>query len=77
VCFFVGVHDDLVEGSDLIVGLNLLVVDEDHAGLQRFLDLVTGGVLDALDQEFVDAQGLLTFIHFQAESLVQLIGPVC
>ena len=54
----------------------LFVVDEYHTGFQRFLDLVAGGVLDPLDQEFVDAQRFLAFVHLQVEPFVQLVGTI-
>lgn len=74
--FFVGVDDDLVERPDLIVGLHLFVVDKYHTGFQRFLDLVAGGVLDPLDQKFVDSQRFLALVHLHVEPFVQLVGTI-
>ncbi len=74
--FLIGVGDDLVEGTDLVVGGDGFVVDEDHTGFEGFLDLVPGGVLDALDEEFVDAHRFLAFIDFDIQSFVQLVGAV-
>ena len=74
--FLIGVHDDLIQGSDLVIWRNLFVVDQHHAGFEGFLDLIPGGVLYPLDEEFIDAQGFLTFIDLQVHSFVQLVGSV-
>lgn len=76
VDLLVGVYDDLVLRTDLVVRLYLLVVDEDHAALQCFLDLVAGGVLDALYQEFVDTHGFLPLVYLQVHALVQLFRAI-
>src|SRR5580658_829184 len=75
--FFIGIDYDLVERSDLVVRLYLFIVDQDHAGLQRFLNLVAGGAFDPPDKEFIDAQRLLSLVDFQVEPFVQLLGTVC
>ena len=65
------VKDDLVCRFYLVIGLDGLVVHQDHAIVNGPLDLVPGGIDHPVQQEFIYSQGFLAFVHFNRQSFVQ------
>ena len=62
---------DDIEGLDLVVGLDRLLVDKDDACIGGLLHTVARDIGHPVDEVFVDTYGLLAFVYRDAEVFVQ------